>query len=48
MESHDGIQMSPGQPESGARSQAALERVIETAASVRRTGDGRLLAAAAR
>lgn len=43
MESNDAIQTPPG-----ARSQAALERVIETAAGGGRPGDGTLLAAAAR
>lgn len=48
MEFHDAIQKPSGQPTPGSRSQAALDRVIETAAGVRRAGDAGLLAAAAR
>ena len=48
MESPEAVQMPPGEPDSGYRSQAALERVIKAAAETRHAGDVRLLAAAAR
>lgn len=48
MEPHDAVQVPSGQPGQGARSRAALERVIEAAAGAKDAADARLLAASAR